>query len=173
VQDARCCCCVGQRLACENTSLTFAVADTCDTSETDSPCCRVGGGLEGLPVRQAAAGAAFTVALTADGRVFQMGSTGASGKAKWEGALSPEWVRLVHAAEPSSCMLHVERVVRHEHVHGFPELIRPVLSAHPAVAMRPLLVANRRIVPNSISPQHPAAHGLDVKLCTISCPQTQ
>ncbi len=49
--------------------------------------------MAGVPLRQAAAGAAFTVALAADGRVFQMGETGAAGKAKWEGSLSPALVR--------------------------------------------------------------------------------
>lgn len=44
-------------------------------------------------MRQVAAGTAFTVAMTADGRVFQMGETGATcGKAAWEGALSPQLV---------------------------------------------------------------------------------
>ena len=55
---------------------------------------RVAGQLSALPVRQVAAGTTFTVALTATGRVFQMGETGAKGgQAPWEGTLTPELVR--------------------------------------------------------------------------------
>ena len=54
---------------------------------------RVAGQLSALPVRQVAAGTTFTVALTATGRVFQMGETGAQGgQAPWEGTLTPELV---------------------------------------------------------------------------------
>ena len=55
---------------------------------------RVGGGEMPPVVRQVAVGASFTVALTTDGKVYQMGETGASGRAKWEGAKAPELVRL-------------------------------------------------------------------------------
>jgi alpha-tubulin suppressor-like RCC1 family protein len=54
--------------------------------------CRVGGDLAATPVRQVAAGASFTVAVTLDGKVYQMGETGASVRAKWEGAKTPELV---------------------------------------------------------------------------------
>lgn len=56
---------------------------------------RVGGALEGAAVVQAAAGAEFTVALLAGGRVFQMGPTGAAPPPRraqacpWEGPLVP------------------------------------------------------------------------------------
>ena len=47
--------------------------------EADRSCwllCRVGGALEGLCVRQVECGLNLTVALTVDGRVWQMGETG-------------------------------------------------------------------------------------------------
>lgn len=41
-----------------------------------------------------AAGGGFTVAVTADGRAWQMGETGAGGKSlSWEGTLAPCQVR--------------------------------------------------------------------------------
>ncbi|KAK9838136.1 hypothetical protein WJX81_003291 [Elliptochloris bilobata] len=54
----------------------------------------VGGALAGLLVRWAACGLSFTLAVTADGRVFQAGQTGAPAdrRAPWEGALSFEQV---------------------------------------------------------------------------------
>lgn len=53
---------------------------------------RVEGALAGAAVVQVAAGAEFTVALLAGGRVFQMGATGTSARAPWEGALLPQQV---------------------------------------------------------------------------------
>ena len=50
-------------------------------------------------VRQVAVGASFTVAITVDGKVYQMGATGASGRAKWEGAKAPELVRTLNVLE--------------------------------------------------------------------------
>lgn len=48
----------------------------------------MGGALQGLAVRQVECGLNLTVALTADGRIWQMGETGAPGHklAPWEGA---------------------------------------------------------------------------------------
>lgn len=45
-------------------------------------------------IRQVAAGLNLTVAVTLDGIVFQMGETGANGKANWEGNKSPEQVQV-------------------------------------------------------------------------------
>jgi len=56
---------------------------------------RVNGDMATALVRQVAVGASFTVAITVDGKVYQMGATGASGRAKWEGAKSPELVRML------------------------------------------------------------------------------
>ena len=48
------------------------------------------GGLDGLAVVSLAVGLNFTVAVTSDGRVWQMGETGAPGKGTaWEGATTP------------------------------------------------------------------------------------
>lgn len=43
-------------------------------------------------MRQVAAGSGFTVAVTTEGKVYQMGETGAAGRYKWEGAKVPELV---------------------------------------------------------------------------------
>jgi len=53
--------------------------------------CRVAGALESLGVRQVECGLNLTVALTVDGRVWQMGETGAASDkhATWERALAP------------------------------------------------------------------------------------
>ncbi len=49
------------------------------------------GPLAGRAVRDVAAGLDFTVAVTVDGSVWQMGALGASGKAqKWEACCLPE-----------------------------------------------------------------------------------
>lgn len=58
----------------------------------------MGGELESLAVTSVAVGLGFTVAATADGRVWQMGETGAPPKgAPWEGALLPCQVSLTSA----------------------------------------------------------------------------
>ena len=57
--------------------------------------CRVNGDMATALVRQVAVGASFTVAITVDGKVYQMGATGATGRAKWEGAKAPELVRML------------------------------------------------------------------------------
>ena len=72
---------------------------------------RVGGVLAEAPVVQAAAGAEFTVALTAVGRVFQMGPTGAAGKAAWDGALLPQQAR-------RRCPLHGPSTRPKRRAHG-------------------------------------------------------
>ena len=53
--------------------------------------CRVAGALAGLGVRQVECGLNLTVALTADGRVWQMGQTcaPADSRAPWERAYIP------------------------------------------------------------------------------------
>ena len=56
-------------------------------------------------VRQVAVGASFTVAITVDGKVYQMGTTGATGRAKWEGAKSPELVRTLKTTQAASSVL--------------------------------------------------------------------
>lgn len=63
--------------------------------------CRVGGQLQGLGVRQAECGLNLTVALSMDGRLWQMGATGAppDKRAPWEGARSPEQVTPTHGSE--------------------------------------------------------------------------
>ena len=53
---------------------------------------RVGGDLATASVRQVAAGSGFTVVVTAEGKVYQMGETGTAGRYKWEGAKLPELV---------------------------------------------------------------------------------
>ncbi|KAK9818108.1 hypothetical protein WJX72_007263 [[Myrmecia] bisecta] len=53
---------------------------------------RVLGALEDVKVRQVGAGLNLTVAVTVGGHAYQMGETGASGRAKWEGCKSPELV---------------------------------------------------------------------------------
>ena len=59
-------------------------------------------------VRQVAVGASFTVAVTVSGKVYQMGETGASGRAKWEGAKTPELVCLMPfpGIGPSASCIH-------------------------------------------------------------------
>ena len=66
---------------------------------------RVGGDLAATPVRQVAAGVSFTIAVTLDGKVYQMGETGASVRAKWEGAKTPELVMLLRTALQTLCKL--------------------------------------------------------------------
>lgn len=53
---------------------------------------RVRGALEHAALRQVECGYNLTVAVGLDGRVWQCGETGAPGRAKWEGADSPEQV---------------------------------------------------------------------------------
>ena len=53
---------------------------------------RVGGDLATASVRQVAAGSCFTLAVTTEGKVYQMGETSAAGRCKWEGAKVPELV---------------------------------------------------------------------------------
>ncbi len=62
--------------------------------------CRVGGALEGVPVRQVECGLDLTLALSTDGRVWQMGESGAppDRRCPWEGAHSPE-----QAITPPAC----------------------------------------------------------------------
>jgi alpha-tubulin suppressor-like RCC1 family protein len=75
--------------------------------------CRVAGQLSDLPVRQVAAGTTFTVALTATGRVFQTGETGAAGgKVPWEGTLSPELV-----SKPVAACLRVCSIFHTKQLH--------------------------------------------------------
>lgn len=55
----------------------------------------VKGNLQNMTVKKAACGVSFTVALTADGRIYQMGTTGATNteeKVAWEGAKAPTLV---------------------------------------------------------------------------------
>lgn len=52
----------------------------------------MGADLEGVRVRQVAAGLNLTVALTTDGRVYQMGDMGLQAKAPWEGCSLPTQV---------------------------------------------------------------------------------
>lgn len=59
-------------------------------------CCRVSGKLEARAVISIAAGLGFTVAVTSDGKVWQMGETGATGKSPpWEGSLLPTQVSML------------------------------------------------------------------------------
>lgn len=53
---------------------------------------RVLGELEHLRVRQVAAGLNLTLALTTDGKVYQMGETGVASKCRWDGCNVPEQV---------------------------------------------------------------------------------
>ncbi|CAL8464600.1 g4135 [Coccomyxa elongata] len=57
---------------------------------------RVEGSLQGLAVRQVECGLNLTVALTTDGRIWQMGETGAPGNkhTPWEGAKEPQQVSI-------------------------------------------------------------------------------
>ena len=61
---------------------------------------RVEGALQGLAVRQVECGLNLTVALTTDGRIWQMGETGAPGTkhTPWEGAREPQQVGYASAA---------------------------------------------------------------------------
>ena len=66
------------------------------TERGDVMSSRVGGALEGVPVRAVECGLDLTVALSADGRAWQMGGTGAppDRRCPWEGARSPAQVPL-------------------------------------------------------------------------------
>lgn len=75
--------------------------------------CRVAGALECLGVRQVECGLNLTVALTVDGRVWQMGETGAASdrNAIWERALAPVQVgfQCGQEARVQACMVGYQR----------------------------------------------------------------
>ncbi len=56
-------------------------------------CCRVTGPWSTGSIQQVKAGLNLTVVLSSEGKVYQMGETGAGGRAKWEGCHYPELVR--------------------------------------------------------------------------------
>ena len=58
----------------------------------------MGGALEGKTLRRVAAGAYLTVVSASDGRVYQMGQTGAAASkhCPWEGSTAPEQARAAH-----------------------------------------------------------------------------
>ena len=53
-------------------------------------------------IQQVKAGLNLTVVLSLEGKVYQMGETGAGGRAKWEGCHYPELVRGSWSAQHSA-----------------------------------------------------------------------
>ena len=72
-------------------------------ADTSCGACRVAGALAGLGVRQVECGLNLTVALTVDGRAWQMGETGAPAdrRAPWEHAHVPVQAGAYLGAHPT------------------------------------------------------------------------
>lgn len=84
---------------------------------------RVEGELATASVRQVAAGSGFTVAVTSEGKVYQMGETGTTGRYKWEGAKVPELVR--HDPSSEACTINaVFAASAHKQMRGYHHVVR-------------------------------------------------